>query len=130
MRSCHSYAVPARNRTPNRIVSNHQTRNAVRFRDRERSARWMLTLLKRRQHVVPMVRGRDRTAGGGPVTSLPRKLTYVTISVLKKATSDSRKATMPHCGGFSHCSGETDGGTGSCAAASDAGTDASISCTT
>src|SRR5205807_5480567 len=51
-------------------------------------------------------------AGLGPTTSLPRYKTYVTMSVLKSATSDTRKLKSPHWPGLSVRSGAMAGGTG------------------
>ena len=48
----------------------------------------------------------------GPTTSLPMNATYVTISVLKNATSESKKLSMPHWAGLSVRSRAIGGGTG------------------
>src|SRR6516225_8485704 len=73
----------------------------------------MVPLLESKQIVVKMTRGSERaSAGVGGIVSCPMKDRYTTISVPKKATSDSRKLAIPHCAGLRYCSGSTDGGTG------------------
>jgi hypothetical protein len=53
------------------------------------SERWIVPLLDNRQTVVQITNGSESTAGVGPDCSTPKKAIYATISVLKKAASES-----------------------------------------